>query len=81
MRAGQISVDGSTLISDGGANPGRPVLIKNPTGGVDVYLGDSATDDSDGFLLSGGESVRVFVGNEDLYGYTASAQTIYWIAG
>ena len=80
MESGQVTVDGSDLISAGGARPGRPVLIKNPTGGNDVYLGDSATT-TDGFLLSGGESVRVFVGNSDLYGYAATSQLIYWIAG
>jgi hypothetical protein len=74
---GIVSVSSTaTLLSSGSAGrDGQTVLVQNPSGGNNVFLGGSGvTSTSYGFLLEGGVAFAVELQTgESLFGVTASS--------
>jgi hypothetical protein len=70
----------ATLLSGASAGrDGQTVLVQNPTGGVDLYLGgEGVTTASYGYLVAAGGAFAVELqGGEQLYGVVASStQTV-----
>lgn len=82
VAAAQVSVTSSatavaTAASDD--SDGASTTIKNPVGGVNVYLGPSGVTTANGFLLAAGDAMSADLGRgETVYGIVASgSQTVY----
>lgn len=63
-----------TSTTDTDANPGNEIIVANPVGGTDTYLGGPGVTTGTGLLLTGGSSIALQVNPGDaLYGVVAAS--------
>lgn len=83
MKGQQVPVtNAATLLVDGSSNStplyAMSALIKNPAGGVNVFLGGADVTTGTGYLLAANDIIALDLVNESLYAIVAAgSQTVY----
>jgi hypothetical protein len=85
ITAATVTANSTGVLVTSGTIPPRPVIIKVPVGGADVYVGGTAANSlagGGGFLVIAGESFSFDLEpQESIYVSTAATQTVYTITG